>query len=71
MPRCYGIALTLASGLMMAARFKALGVPALIIERNKRIGDNWRGRYEALSLHFPHWAGMSKCLLADCSSSES
>lgn len=41
---------------MMAARFKALGVPALIVERNSRIGDNWRGRYEALSLHFPHWA---------------
>ena len=45
------------SGLMMAARFKALGVPALIVERNPRIGDNWRGRYEALSLHFPHYAG--------------
>ena len=42
---------------MMAARFKALGVEALIVERNHRIGDNWRGRYEALSLHFPHWAG--------------
>ncbi|OCF30846.1 flavin-containing monooxygenase [Kwoniella heveanensis CBS 569] len=44
------------NGLMMAARLKALGVPALMIERNARIGDNWRQRYEALSLHFPHWA---------------
>lgn len=44
----------------MAARFKALGVPALIVERNQRIGDNWRGRYEALSLHFPHWAGVCR-----------
>ncbi|ORY30178.1 putative flavin-containing monooxygenase [Naematelia encephala] len=44
------------NGLMMAARLKALGVPSLIIERNARIGDNWRLRYEALSLHFPHWA---------------
>ncbi|OWZ61949.1 hypothetical protein AYX14_06962 [Cryptococcus neoformans] len=44
------------NGLMMAARFKALGVDAVIIERNARIGDNWRNRYEALSLHFPHWA---------------
>ncbi|WWC87438.1 uncharacterized protein L201_002327 [Kwoniella dendrophila CBS 6074] len=44
------------NGLMLAARLKALGVNALIIERNKRIGDNWRGRYEALSLHLPHWA---------------
>lgn len=43
------------NGLMMAARLKALGVDALIIERNARIGDNWRSRYEALSLHFPHW----------------
>ncbi|KAM0746219.1 putative flavin-containing monooxygenase [Meredithblackwellia eburnea MCA 4105] len=42
-------------GLMNAARLKALGVNALIIERNARIGDNWRGRYEALSLHFPYW----------------
>ncbi|RSH77074.1 uncharacterized protein EHS24_003701 [Apiotrichum porosum] len=43
------------NGLMMAARFKALGVSAIIIERNERIGDNWRKRYESLSLHFPHW----------------
>jgi hypothetical protein len=41
---------------MLAARLKALGVTALIVEKNKRIGDNWRGRYEALSLHLPHWA---------------
>ncbi|KIR67759.1 flavin-containing monooxygenase [Cryptococcus bacillisporus CA1873] len=44
------------NGLMLGARLKALGVNALIVERNKRIGDNWRGRYEALSLHLPHWA---------------
>ncbi|KAE8375835.1 putative flavo protein [Aspergillus bertholletiae] len=44
------------SGLHIAARLKALGVNALIIERNKRIGDNWRNRYEYLSLHLPHWA---------------
>ena len=29
---------------------------SLVIERNQRVGDNWRGRYEALSLHLPHWA---------------
>jgi cation diffusion facilitator CzcD-associated flavoprotein CzcO len=45
------------NGLMTAARLKAIGVSSLIIERNARIGDNWRGRYEALSLHLPHWAG--------------
>ncbi|KAM0750595.1 putative monooxygenase protein [Meredithblackwellia eburnea MCA 4105] len=44
------------NGLMTAARLKALGVSALVIERNARIGDNWRGRYEALSLHLPHYA---------------
>ncbi|KIR51727.1 flavin-containing monooxygenase [Cryptococcus gattii Ru294] len=44
------------NGLMMAARLKALGVPTIIIEKNKHIGDNWRQRYEYLSLHFPHWA---------------
>ncbi|KAI5476110.1 flavin-containing monooxygenase [Pseudohyphozyma bogoriensis] len=43
------------NGLMCAARLQALGVKALIVERNARIGDNWRLRYEALSLHFPHW----------------
>ena len=41
---------------MMAARLQALGVSTLLVERNERIGDNWRKRYEALSLHFPHWA---------------
>ncbi|WVQ84769.1 hypothetical protein IAT38_006926 [Cryptococcus sp. DSM 104549] len=44
------------NGLMLAARLKALGTSCLIIEKNKHIGDNWRGRYEALCLHFPHWA---------------
>lgn len=44
------------SGLALAARLKALGVPNLIIERAAIIGDVWRNRYEYLSLHFPHWA---------------
>lgn len=41
------------SGLAVAARLKALDVPALVIEKNPRIGDNWRTRYEALCLHDP------------------
>ena len=41
------------SGLEVAARLKALDVPALVIEKNERIGDNWRERYEALCLHDP------------------
>ena len=39
------------SGLDVAARLKALGVDTLVVEKNERIGDNWRSRYEALCLH--------------------
>ena len=41
------------SGLDVAARLKVLGVSSLLIDKNARIGDNWRGRYEALCLHDP------------------
>ncbi|KAF8965605.1 FAD/NAD(P)-binding domain-containing protein [Flammula alnicola] len=43
------------SGLEIAARLKHLDVSALVVERNARIGDNWRNRYEALCLHDPVW----------------
>ncbi|KAJ3557978.1 hypothetical protein NP233_g11603 [Leucocoprinus birnbaumii] len=43
------------SGLDVAARLKAIGVSALIVEKNQRIGDSWRNRYEALCLHDPVW----------------
>ncbi|KAL1685891.1 hypothetical protein GGG16DRAFT_118415 [Schizophyllum commune] len=43
------------SGLNVAARLKALGVNSLILEKNSRVGDNWRGRYESLVLHDPVW----------------
>ncbi|KIK22727.1 hypothetical protein PISMIDRAFT_679944 [Pisolithus microcarpus 441] len=43
------------SGLEAAARLKVLGVKALVIERNERVGDNWRKRYAALCLHDPVW----------------
>lgn len=39
------------SGLEVAARLKSLEIPTLVIEKNERIGDNWRKRYEALCLH--------------------
>ncbi|KAJ3901259.1 hypothetical protein F5879DRAFT_1011498 [Lentinula edodes] len=42
-------------GLAVAARLKMLGVSALIVEKNPRIGDNWRNRYKALCLHDPVW----------------
>ncbi|KAL5507063.1 hypothetical protein ACEPAH_6519 [Sanghuangporus vaninii] len=40
-------------GLEVAARLKYLGVPTLVIERHPHVGDSWRTRYEALSLHDP------------------
>lgn len=42
-------------GLTSAARLHQLGVPTLIIDRNQRIGDNWRNRYHQLVLHDPVW----------------
>ncbi|AUZ34543.1 NAD(P)/FAD-dependent oxidoreductase [Arthrobacter sp. PGP41] len=41
------------NGLMLAARLRALGIPALVLERNERVGDNWRKRYSSLALHTP------------------
>ena len=41
------------SGLGVAARLQLLGVPTLIVEKRARVGDQWRGRYEALCLHDP------------------
>src|SRR4051794_23000723 len=39
------------AGLSIAARLKQLDVDTLIIDREARIGDNWRRRYHALTLH--------------------
>jgi putative flavoprotein involved in K+ transport len=39
------------AGLSIAARLKQLGIDALIVDRNGRVGDNWRKRYHALTLH--------------------
>src|SRR6478672_3445779 len=39
------------SGLSIAARLKQLNVDTLIVDREKRIGDNSRKRYHALTLH--------------------
>ena len=39
------------SGLCIAARLKQLNVDTLIVDRETRIGDNWRKRYHALTLH--------------------
>ena len=39
------------AGLSAAARLSHLGVDTLIIDREERIGDNWRKRYHSLTLH--------------------
>jgi len=39
------------AGLSVAARLGALGVDTLIVDRHERVGDNWRLRYHALTLH--------------------
>ncbi|KAH9836843.1 FAD/NAD-P-binding domain-containing protein [Rhodofomes roseus] len=43
------------AGLDAAVRLKMLDVPTLVIEKQNRIGDQWRLRYEALCLHDPVW----------------
>ncbi|SHG60193.1 flavin-containing monooxygenase [Bradyrhizobium erythrophlei] len=39
------------AGLAIAARLKQLRIDTLIVDRETRIGDNWRKRYHALTLH--------------------
>jgi putative flavoprotein involved in K+ transport len=39
------------AGLSIAARLAQLQVDTLIVDRERRIGDNWRNRYHALVLH--------------------
>jgi len=39
------------AGLSIAARLRQLNVDALVVDRESRIGDNWRKRYHALTLH--------------------
>ena len=39
------------AGMSIAARLNQLGIDTLVVDREKRIGDNWRLRYHALTLH--------------------
>ncbi|KAJ5083936.1 flavin-binding protein [Penicillium alfredii] len=41
------------SGLNVGARLQSLGVSTLIIDKNDRVGDNWRNRYRTLVTHDP------------------
>jgi putative flavoprotein involved in K+ transport len=42
-------------GIGLGARMRRLGVPTIIIEKNKKAGDSWRKRYKSLCLHDPIW----------------
>lgn len=44
------------NGLALAAQLNTLGVSNLVIDKQSRIGDNWRLRYKSLSLHDPVYA---------------
>jgi len=41
------------SGMVAAAYLARLGVESLIVDKNERVGDNWRKRYHTLALHNP------------------
>lgn len=43
------------SGIILGARLRQLNVPAIIVDKNPRPGDNWRNRYKTLQLHNPNW----------------
>jgi putative flavoprotein involved in K+ transport len=42
-------------GIALGARLRQLGVPALVVDRHDRPGDQWRSRYRSLCLHDPVW----------------
>jgi cation diffusion facilitator CzcD-associated flavoprotein CzcO len=44
------------AGLTIAARLRQLDVSAVVMEREARVGDNWRHRYSSLVLHNQVWA---------------
>lgn len=39
-----------------------MNIPTLVIEKNARIGDNWRERYQSLALHSHKDHHQRKCL---------
>ena len=42
-------------GIALGARLRQLGVPALVLDKHERPGDQWRQRYKSLCLHDPVW----------------
>ncbi|GJE99191.1 NAD(P)/FAD-dependent oxidoreductase [Phanerochaete sordida] len=41
------------NGVTTAARFRQMNIPTLVIERDARVGNTWRKRYQSLALHTP------------------
>ena len=39
------------AGLSIASRLKQQDIDTLIVDKNERVGDNWRNRYHSLKLH--------------------
>ncbi|MDO9380365.1 MAG: NAD(P)/FAD-dependent oxidoreductase [Nocardioidaceae bacterium] len=42
-------------GIALGARLRQLDVPAIVIDKRPRPGDQWRSRYKSLCLHDPVW----------------
>lgn len=42
-------------GIALGARLRQLQVPAIVIDKHERPGDQWRKRYKSLCLHDPVW----------------
>ena len=42
-------------GIALGARLRQLRVPAIVIDKHDRPGDQWRKRYKSLCLHDPVW----------------
>ncbi|RVW04255.1 NAD(P)/FAD-dependent oxidoreductase [Rhodococcus xishaensis] len=43
------------AGIALGARLRQLAVPALVVDKHERAGDQWRKRYKSLCLHDPVW----------------
>ncbi|RVW03212.1 flavin-containing monooxygenase [Rhodococcus spongiicola] len=43
------------AGIALGARLRQLDVPALVVDKHERAGDQWRKRYKSLCLHDPVW----------------
>jgi putative flavoprotein involved in K+ transport len=42
-------------GIALGARLRQLRVPAIVLDKHERPGDQWRKRYKSLCLHDPVW----------------